>query len=157
LRWPQRRRRRLGRPATASASSPTTAAPILQSEKMKIERRENRAFCSKGREERERKRKMNENWSCNPFIPLLTRPRLRGSNRPKPNSIGPTRAPVLPLSFYFLHTPIYCLHPSSCIHIFFTRIMFIFSRIFTLIIFFLRRILSLVRLCIFFISLLKHP
>jgi len=66
----------------------------------------------------------------NPFIPLLTRPEVHGSNRPKPNSIGPTRAPVLLLSFYFLHphntvnTP-----PLACISILFIFYAFYFHHI----------------------------
>jgi len=129
-----RRRRRLGRPATASDH---LRPPFFSSEKTseRGERRERTG--EKGREERERKRKMRKEMGLNPYILLLTRPKIRGSNRPKPKIRGsnrpkprPTCAPVLFL-FFICCTPLNtCCTPPLHSFIFFSFLLISFRRFF---------------------------
>jgi len=114
-----RRRRRLRRPANAPPPRRTSLRPpLFSSEKMK-KGGERRELLSLEREERERKEKMRGNGSCHPYIPLLTRPRIHRSNRPKPKSIGPTRAPCSSFSPFIFCTPLNTCCTPLCIHSFF--------------------------------------
>ena len=129
-----RRRRRLGRPATAPPPPTTTTSGHLPIGE-EGERREHFALKKEKREKE--KKEMRKKWVSTLLYLFWPDPRSLGQTSPNPKSIGP-HARLLPsFFFYFSHPPFTVCTPPPAFIFFFTRIMFIvFTHLYSYYIFF---------------------